>query len=83
MNYTVTYRHKGFFCRKHKLKGVIGDGFVSDCSFPMRFFMTEKNERIEVPAVDTMFKFSPERFTMILKRMEESTGTTLPLKANP
>lgn len=84
MTYTVKYKliNQWFF---RKLKKVTGDavfdrrGDVNNLISvpPTMFFELENMNRIEVPIVGTIFKFSKERFMVIKKNMEKESGVNL------
>lgn len=66
MKYTVKYK-KGMFWRK--IKNVIGDGYVERRN--VRFFILEDKTMIEIPAYNIIFKFPPERETLLKKNEKE------------
>lgn len=57
MTYTVRYK-RGLLWRR--IKDVVADGLIEN--YPIRFFITLDEERIEIPSEGTIFRFSPERF---------------------
>lgn len=74
--YTVKYLLPGkWFWRT--LKNIKGDGIMSDANYPMRFFLTDKEERIEIPIPGTIFRFSSERFLTIHSNLEKESGQNI------
>ena len=71
MLYTVKYKEEShWFWRT--IKNVKGDGMMTaESNFPMRFFITADEERIEVPIPGTQFRFSKERFLSIKQKSED------------
>ena len=69
MTYTVKYKKKGQFFWK-KIGSVKGDGIMPDSPVATRFFITDKEERWEIPVEGTEFFFSQERFVLIKQNME-------------
>ena len=61
MTYKVRYRRVGGFFWK-KINKVTGDGFIEGMPDLIRYFILEDNSRIEVPAANTVFIFSKERY---------------------
>jgi len=70
MTYTVSYKREKNL-RFKKIKNVVGDGIMEDSKVPTRFFILKDNTRIEIPVVGTEFMFSPERYDIIKKNMED------------
>jgi len=66
MKYTVKYK-KGWFWKR--IKNVIGDGYVEGRN--VRFFILEDKTMIEIPAYNIIFKFPPERETLLKKNEKE------------
>jgi hypothetical protein len=76
MTYTIYYKHKDqLFWRK--LKNIKGDGIMPDWPYPVRFFIADDEARYEIPIVDTIFKFSKERFIVVKQNMEKESGQKL------
>lgn len=72
MTYTVFYkRDSDYFWRK--IKNVKGDGVLQDNRL-VRYFICDDETRLEIPMENTVFRFSKERFTVILKSMEKESG---------
>ncbi len=87
MTYTVRYKKiNSLFWRS--LKRVKGDGFIEGgplqagpngqvigpANLPIRWFILEDETRVEIPAMGYLFRFSPQRFMNIKKRMEAEAG---------
>lgn len=66
MKYTVKYKKRWFWKR---IKNVIGDGYVEGRN--VRFFILEDKTMIEIPAYNIIFKFPPERETLLKKNEKE------------
>ena len=75
--YEVKYKRIGVFSRWKKIKRVKGDGIVENNM--SRFFHTEEEERIEIPVINHIFKFSKGRFYVIKGQMEKEAGQTIPV----
>ena len=76
--YTVKYKRKGQFFWK-KIKNLKADGILEPETH--RYFITEDEERIEIPLLDTIFMFDSKRFLDIKKNMEKEIGQTLPVNS--
>ncbi len=76
MKYTVKYKRQNqWFFRT--IKNVKGDGFIVENGVVVsRFFLTEEEDRIEVP-VDAIFTFDKGRFFSIQYAKEQQTGQKL------
>jgi hypothetical protein len=72
MTYTVSYKRNSDYFWK-KIKCVKGDGVLQDNRL-VRYFICDDESRYEIPMESTVFKFSKERFTVILKNMEKESG---------
>jgi len=70
MQYTVKYKLLGqWFWRK--VKGVKGDGFLSETN--ARFLILSDETRIEIPVTST-FRFSPNRFRLTEQQISREAG---------
>lgn len=77
--YTVKFKKKDqWFFRT--LKNVKGDFIATDVPGSPRVFILEDESRVEIPVVDTEFKFDVGRFLSIKKQMETEAGQILPVK---
>ena len=76
--YTVKYKKIGQVFWK-TLKNIKGDGFLETNTH--RFFITEDEERIEIPTKDIMFIFDSKRFLDIKKNMEKEVGQAIPVNS--
>ena len=70
MKYTVFYRVVGNN-KWNEIKNVKGDGVIEN---QYRFFILEDETRYEIPCSNVEFKFSKERYSLILKRMNNEAG---------
>ncbi len=89
MNYTVKYKKIGsFFWRT--IKNVKGDGFIENgyqfigmdkppvgTTKNIRWFILDDESRLEIPADNTIFVFSKDRYFSIKKNMEQQTGKNI------
>lgn len=74
MHYTVKYKVQGSFFWK-TIRNVKGDGIMtSETNFPIRFFITADEERVEIPIPGSRFWFSKERFLSIKQKMSSEGG---------
>lgn len=79
ITYTVKYKlENSFFWRT--LKNIKGDGLFTESNVPSRFFITDQEERIEVPISGTIFMFSKERFMLIKQNMDAEAGQDIKIK---
>lgn len=62
MTYSVKYKPVGSW-RYRTIKGVTGDGLIEQTR--QRWFVTEQDERIEIPIDEIIFVFSKERARLI------------------
>lgn len=62
--YKVKYRFRDSFIW-HTLKNIVQDGYIPHengiTNLPIRWFMDVDDERYEIPANETVFKFSSSR----------------------
>ena len=75
MSYTVYYKKTNSIFWK-TIKNVKGDGFVedgysTDITKNIRWFILEDETRFEIDCENMIFKFSKERFYMIEKQMKK------------
>jgi len=71
ITYTVKYKKINSLFYK-TIKKCKGDGFLTEAK--SRFFITENEERYEIPWQETIFKFSKERWMSISQRMSQEAG---------
>jgi hypothetical protein len=65
-----------------KIPHVKGDGCMfNEVGAPYRWFIRENEERLEIPMLDVMFKYSTERFICIKEQMELQIGQKIPTTA--
>jgi len=79
--YSVKYKKVGspFWSKLSNLKA---DGIIKTDRgelFPYRFFVTEKEEWIEIPMKDMIFKFDTDRFLAKKRTMELEAGHQITL----
>ena len=75
MIYAVKFRKSGaFFWNKIKIKG---DLTMMQEGLPVRVFILDNDERVEIPALSYEIWFSKERHMSILKNMEKESGQKL------
>lgn len=72
MTYTVYYKKTNSFLWNKILK-VKGDGILPE-NGSIRYFICEDETRYEISMENTVFKFSKERFSLILKNMSKESG---------
>lgn len=81
MTYSVKYRKIGsIFWRK--IQNIKGDGICVDPKnnmIPYRFFITEREERIEVSMHGMEFFFNSDRFLKTKTEMEKEVGHRIPI----
>ena len=67
MTYTVRYKtNKNFFWKK--IKNIKGDGILENGTH--RWFITNKEERIEIPLEGTTFWFDEKRYIAIKENLD-------------
>jgi len=78
IKYQVKYRpHRSFFWRK--IKNVLEDGLIDDTN--VRFFINDKQERIELALEGIRLVFSPERVDAI-EELNRKTREDLKIQSN-
>jgi len=78
IKYQVKYRpHRSFFWRK--IKNVLEDGVIDDTN--VRFFINDKQERIELALEGIHLVFSPERVDAI-EELNRKTREDLKIQSN-
>jgi len=78
IKYQVKYRpHRSFFWRK--IKNVLEDGVIDDTN--VRFFVNDKQERIELALEGIHLVFSPERVDAI-EELNRKTREDLKIQSN-
>ena len=78
IKYQVKYRpHRSFFWRK--IKNVLEDGVIDDTN--VRFFINDKQERIELALEGIHLVFSPERADAI-EELNRKTREDLKIQSN-
>jgi len=78
IKYQVKYRpHRSFFWRK--IKNVLEDGLIDDTN--VRFFINDKQERIELALEGIHLVFSPERVDAI-EELNRKTREDLKIQSN-
>ena len=78
IKYQVQYRpHRSFFWRK--IKNVLEDGVIDDTN--VRFFINDKQERIELALEGIHLVFSPERVDAI-EELNRKTREDLKIQSN-
>ena len=70
ITYNVFYRIVGK-SRWNKIENVKGDGITENQN---RFFILEDETRYEIPCSNIEFKFSKERYLLILERVNNESG---------
>lgn len=79
--YSVKYKKSGSLFWS-KLSNLKAEGIIKNDNgvfFPYRFFVTEKEEWIEVPMKDMIFKFDTNRFLAKKRTMELEAGHQITL----
>lgn len=83
MTYTVKYKRIGSLFW-NKLSGLRGDGLCTDHKgniLPIRFFITDKEERLEVSTENMIFYFDTNRYLRTKMEMEKEVGHKLTLNS--
>lgn len=79
--YTVKFKTKDSWMWE-TVKHVRADGIMTQETLaPTRYFITNSEERIEVPIEYTQFYFSRERFLAIKEQMEQETGFEIKVRS--